>query len=119
MRINALARAKRHGFRTFASVEPIPVGMFDRAFSVIALSYPFVDLFKIGLQSGCRYTKRETLTFYNDVFDYWKAHLDKTPRIYWKDSFIRASEIERETLPGYCVPANYDLFNEKSNENAV
>lgn len=119
MRINALARAKRHGFRTFASVEPIPVGMFDRAFSVIALSYPFVDLFKIGLQSGCRYTKRETLMFYNDVFGYWEAHPDKTPRIYWKDSFIRASGIERETLPGYCVPANYDLFNEKSNENAV
>lgn len=119
MRINALARAKRHGFRTFASVEPIPVGMFDRALSVIALSYPFVDLFKIGLQSGCRYTKRETLMFYNDVFGYWEAHPDKTPRIYWKDSFIRASGIERETLPGYCVPANYDLFNEKSNENAV
>lgn len=102
-----------HGFRTFASVEPIPVGMFDRAFSVIALSYPFVDLFKIGLQSGCRYTKRETLTFYNDVFDYWEAHPDKTPRIYWKDSFVRASGIDRETLPGYCVPANWDLFNEK------
>ena len=80
------AEEKRHGFRTFASVEPIPVGMFDRVFSVIALSYPFVDLFKIGLQSGCRYTKRETLTFYNDVFDYWEAHPDKTPRIYWKDS---------------------------------
>lgn len=112
MRIDALARAKRHGFRTFASVEPIPVGMFDRAFSVIALSYPFVDLFKIGLQSGCRYTRRETLTFYNDVFDYWEAHPDKTPRIYWKDSFVRASGIAWETLPGYCVPANWDLFNE-------
>lgn len=63
LRVTALIRAKRHGFRTFASVEPIPPGMFDRAFAVIALAYPFVDLFKIGLQSGCRYTKRETFGF--------------------------------------------------------
>ena len=72
---------------------------------------PFVDLFKIGLQSGCRYTKRETLTFYNDVFDYWEAPPDKTPRIYWKDSFVKTSGIDREALPGYCVPANYNLFD--------
>lgn len=51
--------------------------------------------------------------FYNDVFDYWEAQPDKTPRTYWKDSFVIESGISRETLPGYCVPANWDLFNEK------
>lgn len=119
MRISTLARAKRHGFPTFASVEPIPPGMFDRAFSVIALSYPFVDLFKIGLQSGCRYTKKETLGFYNDVAEYWEAHPHTTPRLYWKESFVKASGINRDLLPGYCVPANYDLFNQDNNDYAV
>lgn len=73
--------------------------MFYRAFSVIALSYPFVDLFKIGLQSGCRYTKRETLGFYNDVAEYWEAHPHTTPRLYWKESFVKASGINRDLLP--------------------
>lgn len=108
-RVVALQRAKNHGFRTFASVEPIPPGMFDRAFAVIALAYPFVDLFKIGLQSGCRYTKRETFGFYQDVTEYWEAHTGQ-PRIYWKHSFVTAAGIDRDTLPGFCVPANYNLF---------
>lgn len=111
-RINSLARAKRHGFRTFASVEPIPPGAFHRAFAVVKLSYPFVDLYKIGLQSGGKYTVRETRLFYDAVTGYW-GEKDGRPRIYWKDSFVRASGIERDTLPGYCVPANWDLFNEK------
>ena len=108
-RVVALQRAKNHGFRTFASVEPIPPGMFDRAFAVIALAYPFVDLFKIGLQSGCRYTKRETFGFYQDVTEYWEAHTGQ-PRIYWKHSFVTAAGIDRNTLPCFCVLANYNLF---------
>ncbi|MFR8207438.1 MAG: hypothetical protein ACLU99_14890 [Alphaproteobacteria bacterium] len=65
MRVNVLARAKRHGFRTFASVEPIPPGMYDRAIGIIRLSYPFVDLYKIGLQSGGKYPKREIRLIYD------------------------------------------------------
>ena len=118
MRVNVLARAKRHGFRTFASVEPIPVGMFDRAIGIIKVSYPFVDLYKIGLESGGKYLKRDTQIFYIDIAEYWDEH-ENNPRIYWKDSFVKVSGIDRETLPGYCVPANYDLFNEKSNDNAI
>lgn len=118
MRVNVLARAKRHGFRTFASVEPIPVGMFDRAIGIIKVSYPFVDLYKIGLESGGKYLKRDVQIFYIDIAEYWDEH-ENNPRIYWKDSFVKVSGIDRETLPGYCVPANYDLFNEKSNDNAI
>ena len=118
MRVNILARAKRHGFRTFASVEPIPVGMFDRAIGIIKVSYPFVDLYKIGLESGGKYSKRDAQIFYIDIAEYWDEHANN-PRIYWKDSFVKVSGIDRETLPGYCVPANYDLFNEKSNDNAI
>lgn len=109
MRVNVLARAKRHGFRTFASVEPIPVGMFDRAIGIIKLSYPFVDLYKIGLESGGKYSKRDVQIFYIDIAEYWDEH-ENNPRIYWKDSFVKVSGIDRETLPGYCVPANWDLF---------
>lgn len=117
-RVSVLARAKRHGFRTFASVEPIPAGMFDRAIGVIKTAYLFVDLFKIGLESGGKYAKRDVQIFYMDIAEYWDEHTNN-PRIYWKDSIVKAADIDRETLPGYCVPVNYDLFNENNNENAV
>lgn len=33
------------------------------------------------------------------------------PRIYWKDSIVNPLGIDRGELPGYCVPVNWDLFN--------
>lgn len=108
-RIGALVRAKRHGFRTFASVEPIPPESLDKAFSVIKLSYPFVDLYKIGLQSGGKYNFVDLQLFCAAVTVYWDS-MDVRPRIYWKDSFIKSAKINRQKLPGYCVAANWDLF---------
>lgn len=89
--------------------------------------YPFaLDIFKNELlkhkeelqKSGGKYSKRDAQIFYIDIAEYRDEHKNN-PRIYWKDSFIKVSGIDRETLPGYCVPANYDLFNEKSNDNAI
>lgn len=110
-RIGALVRAKRHGFRTFASVEPIPPGAFHKAFAVIKLAYSVVDLFKIGLQSGVKrqYIQNELWAFFDAVSLYWEMH-GNNPRIYWKDSFVEALEIKRETLPGYCVASNWNMF---------
>ena len=105
-----LSRAKRHGFRTFASVEPIPPGMYDRAIEIIKLSYSFVDLYKIGLQSEISETGN-TIDLRHDY-----GTLGGTPgtRIYWKDSIVNPLGIDRGELPGYCVPVNWDLFdNEK------
>lgn len=110
MRVNVLARAKRHGFRTFASVEPIPPGMYDRAIGIIKLSYPFVDLYKIGLQSGGKYPKREIRLIYDTITEHWEGRPEQ-PRIYWKDSIVNPLGIDRGELPGYCVPVNWDLFN--------
>ena len=110
MRVNVLARAKRHGFRTFASVEPIPPGMYDRAIGIIRLSYPFVDLYKIGLQSGGKYPKREIRLIYDTITEHWEGRPEQ-PRIYWKDSIVNPLGIDRGELPGYCVPVNWDLFN--------
>lgn len=110
MRVNVLSRAKRHGFRTFASVEPIPPGMYDRAIEIIKLSYSFVDLYKIGLQSGGKYPKREIRLIYDMITELWEGRPEQ-PRIYWKDSIVNPLGIDREELPGYCVPVNWDLFN--------
>lgn len=110
MRVNMLARAKRHGFRTFASVEPIPPGMYELAIGIIKLSYPFVDLYKIGLQSGGKYPKREIRLIYDTITEYWEGRPEQ-PRIYWKDSIVNPLGIDRGELPWYCVPVNWDLFN--------
>lgn len=108
-RVVALQRAKNHGFRTFASVEPIPVDSFHRALAVIKLAYPWTDLFKIGLESGAKYPKREIDLFYNAVTTFWET-IKPAARIYWKDGFLKAAKIEREELPGYCVERNFNIF---------
>ena len=115
-RVSVLARAKRHGFPTFASIEPVVD--FDKAFAIIKLAFPFVDLFKIGLLSGGKFKQRDVFWFITSVHTFF---MEKSPtaRIYWKDGILKAAEMVREILPKWCVPANYDLFNEKSNENAV
>lgn len=106
----AVGVCQRHGFRTFASVEPIPPGMYDRAIGIIKLSYPFVDLYKIGLQSGGKYPKREIRLIYDTITEHWEGRPEQ-PRIYWKDSIVNPLGIDRGELPGYCVPVNWNLFN--------
>lgn len=87
-----------------------PPGMYDRAIGIIKLSYPFVDLYKIGLQSGGKYQKREIRLIYDTITGHWEGRPEQ-PRIYWKDSIVNPLGIDRGELPGYCVPVNWDLFN--------
>lgn len=87
-RINSLVRAKNHGFRTFASVEPVPVGMFDHALSVIKLSYPWIEQYKIGFESGKRYGKKETLDFVVECIAILETN-NSNAKIYFKESIYR------------------------------
>lgn len=95
-RVNVLARAKRHGFRTFASIEPVVD--FGKAFAIIKLAYPFVDLFKIGLLSGGKFKQRDVFLFITEVHTLFMEK-NPTARIYWKDGILKAAEMEREILP--------------------
>lgn len=72
--------------------------------------YPFVDLYKIGLQSGGKYQKRDIRLIYDTITEHWEGRPEQ-PRIYWKDSIVNPLGIDRGELPGYCVPVNWDLFN--------
>lgn len=122
-RINSLALARNHGFRTFASIEPIPVGRFAQAFRVIKLSYPFVQQYKIGLESKRKYNKHEVIEFIGNVnsllnpvnnpFIRGETGVESCcPAIYWKDSILKCADISRQTASQWVnsVPVNYNLF---------
>ena len=60
-RINALKYAKFSGYKTFVSLEPII--SFEKAKRMIRESIDFVDLYKIGLESGAKYDVVDAQTF--------------------------------------------------------
>lgn len=47
---------------------------------------------------------------YDTITEHWEGRPEQ-PRIYWKDSIVNPLGIDRGELPGYCVPVNWDLFN--------
>lgn len=80
--------------------------------------YPYaLDIFKNELlahkeelQSGGKYPKREIRLIYDTITEHREGRPEQ-PRIYWKDSIVNPLGIDRGELPGYCVPVNWDLFN--------
>jgi len=105
-RINAMAKLHNVGFKTFASIEPIVD--LDSSWQMIVESFPYCDLFKIGIMSGMEYNKKQLINFItgtNELF----SDLLKTP-IYWKDSLLKQAGILREQLPENCVNRDYNLF---------
>ena len=108
-RIEVMKMLHDEGFKTFASIEPIID--FDSSLRMIERSAPYCSLFKIGLESGKRYFKRELLEFINNVN--WIFE-DSTKKIYFKDSLLQLAEIDRKNLGAHCVSRDYNLF--KSDE---
>jgi len=101
-RIRLLKRSNELGFKTFASIEPII--NIDKSYEMILLSHAFCDLFKIGLQSGKKYSKSELKRFVQLV-----PHKFSKSKIYFKDSLLKAAGINRDDLPSNCVNMDYNL----------
>lgn len=105
-RIKAMQLCKVKGYRTFASIEPIID--FASSIDMIVRSLPYCDLFKIGLESGKTYPKKLVLRFMDAVTSMIR---DTDRKIYFKDSIIKRSDLDRSNLPECCVTRDYNLFN--------
>lgn len=102
-RILAMKRLHEAGFRTFASMEPIidiPATVW-----MMSESRKYCDMYKIGLESGKSYPKRDLQEFVKRV-EYF--YTDKW--VYFKDSLLKQAGIERASLAPNCVDRNFSLF---------
>ena len=102
-RINAMCELHNAGFKTFASIEPIID--LNSSLDMIVRTIGICDLYKIGLMSGKKYDKKELAKFIFSV-----ELMCENSKIYFKDSLLKAVEIERNQLPLNCVDRDYNLF---------
>lgn len=134
-RIEAMLKLHVAGFKTWASIEPIVD--FESSLEMIEQTCRFCDLYKIGLESGKKYSKYEITKFIDNVNimfnDYYKNYCEytcpfhkgpdnpfcrgcnfylKSQIVYFKDSLLKAAGIARESLPSNCVPRDYNIFNQ-------
>lgn len=110
-RIEAMRKLHNTGFKTFASIEPVID--FESSKDMIRKTAGYCDLYKIGLESGKKYDKKELL----DFIEYCNsAYLNEnkcgfyTQKNYFKDSLLRQAGIEHEDLPNNCVSRDYNIF---------
>lgn len=108
-RIKAMKKLHDAGFKTFASIEPIID--LPTSFNMITETDCFCDLYKIGLESGKKYDKKELSKFIHGVV---KQVEFSGAKIYFKDSLLKQSGIERGSIimPESCVNRDYNLFKE-------
>lgn len=105
-RIEAMKEIHGHGIKTFASIEPIID--FASSKEMIQKTTHYCDLYKIGLESGKKYDKEETKLF---MLGCLNSCIPNANKIYFKDSILKASGIEREYLiHTNCVDRDYNLF---------
>lgn len=96
------------GYKTFASIEPIID--FDSSWQMIYQTRHHCDLYRIGLQSGKKYNKKECKEFVQDCCLYLGNDKVSKSKIYFKDGLLQQAGIERKDLPSICVEKDYDLF---------
>lgn len=112
-RIEAMRKLHEAGFKTFASIEPIVD--FESSVKVIYASCDCCDLYKVGLESGKKYDKRELQNFIKQVFtirENYKGVLQSGEeiKVYFKDSLLKQAGINRGDLPENCVGKDYNMF---------
>lgn len=110
-RLEAMKIVHDGGYKTFASIEPVID--LDSSFKMICQSMKYCDLYKIGLESGKTFPKKELREFVEAV-----SHLNHTnpypngifPKVYFKDGLLKQAGISRESLPVNCVGRDYNMF---------
>ena len=106
-RITAMKKLHDAGFKTWASIEPIID--LDSSMDMIADTRCFCDLYKIGLESGKKYRYGELISFI-----YWCCNncYIYGGKVYFKDSLLKAADINRSELPVNCVNRDYNIFKD-------
>jgi DNA repair photolyase len=101
-RIEAMEKLHNAGFKTWASIEPVVSVV--RSILMIARTKGYCDLFKIGLQSGKKYDKKELINMINWCIDF----IGNSGKLYFKDSLLKQAGINRADLPSNCVTHNFN-----------
>lgn len=111
-RIKAIRKLHDAGFKTFASIEPVID--FESSLKVIYASCDCCDLYKVGLESGKKYDKKDLQDFIRQVYytrENYKGTLQSGEeiKVYFKDGLLKQAGINREDLPENCVTKDYKL----------
>ena len=104
-RIQAMKELNELGYKTFASIEPIVD--FQSSMSMIKASFPFCNLYKVGLMSGkgINYNFLEAKQFFSEL-----QLLPNSVKIYLKDSLVKLLGVDRATLQANFVSSDYNMF---------
>lgn len=104
-RIQAMKELNKLGYKTFASIEPIVD--FQSSMSMIKASFPFCNLYKVGLMSGkgINYNFLEAKQFFLEL-----QLLPNSVKIYLKDSLVKLLGVDRATLQANFVSSDYNMF---------
>ncbi|MCL2290850.1 MAG: radical SAM protein [Bacteroidetes bacterium] len=108
-RIEAMKKLHDVGFKVWASIEPIID--FKSSKEMIRQTAPFTNLYKIGLESGKKYSPIEARAFMGSVNWFTRTQVNP-PKVYFKDSLLSIAGVSREDLPSNCVSRDYNIFNE-------
>ncbi|GHU73775.1 hypothetical protein FACS189413_18400 [Bacteroidia bacterium] len=107
-RIESMRKLHNAGFKTFASIEPVID--FESSKKMIDECFLFCDLFKIGLESGKKYSTKDVKEFVE-----WNicspVFYENKIKFYFKASLLKQAGINREDLPSNCVNRDYNIFN--------
>jgi DNA repair photolyase len=104
-RIEAMRKLHEAGFKTWASIEPV-IDIDSSITMIDDVETAGCDLFKIGLESGKKYDKKELESFVKFILK------TCTTKIYFKDSLLKQAGISRSELPNNCVDRDYNMFND-------
>ena len=88
---------------------------FKSSLKVIYASCDCCDLYKVGLESGKRYDKKDLQDFIRQVYyirENYKGALQSGEeiKVYFKDGLLKQAGINREDLPENCVTKDYKLI---------
>lgn len=110
-RIEAMKKLHEAGFKTFASIEPIID--IKSSFRMVEETFEFCDLYKIGPESGKKYSINNVRELFAKV-NILLACRSKA-RVYWKDGYLKLLNMTREgclSLSSCTVDRDFNIFKE-------
>lgn len=111
-RISAMKKLHDAGFKTFASIEPVID--IHSSYRMIEETHEFCDLYKIGPESGKKYSINDVRELYAKVNILLACR--SQAKAYWKDGYVKLLGISRENdLSSFrcTVGRDYNMFENK------